>query len=37
MIIDKKISGKLFDAVEQASRDVLKTGTAAAATVVTHK
>jgi len=27
----------LFDAVEQASRDVLKTGTAAAATVVTHK
>jgi spartin len=28
---------KLFDAVEQASRDVLKTGTAAAATVVTHK
>jgi spartin len=28
---------KVFDAVEQASRDVLRTGTAAAATVVTHK
>lgn len=27
----------VFDAVEQASRDVLKTGTTAAATVVTHK